>query len=310
MGDIAKGVLGGGWSLLVGWILPTALNLAVFTLAVAPGIRPPAVLDRFRPGSGGSHALVLLVAAILLGLVVNALQTPLYRFLEGYALWPSAAYAYGCRRQLARRRRTADRLADPALTSPIRRALLAEKLSRYPVSDTQVTPTRLGNAIRRFEEYGYDRYRLDTQVLWNELTSVAPEPAGRQVGTARANVDFFVALLYGHVAVALGAFAALPVARADRTVLVLTGAGLLALVPLWYRAAVAATDEWAAAVRTLVNIGRKPLADALGLVLPKSLADERAMWLLVTRMSNRPYAPAADAAFAPYRADPPQPTGR
>jgi hypothetical protein len=306
VGDIAKGVLGGGWALLVGWILPTALNLAVFTLVVAPSLHRPAILDRLWPGSGGPTALLLLIAAVLCGLVLNALQTPLYRFLEGYALWPAAAYERGCRLQQARRRKTDDRLADPALTSPIRRALLREVLDRYPANDTQVTPTRLGNAIRRFEEYGYDRYRLDTQVLWNELTSAAPETASRQVVTARTNVDFFVALLYGHAAVAIAAFASLPASRADRPLLTFTGICLIILAPVWYRAAVAATDEWAAAVRALVNLGRKPLAEGLGLNLPKSLEDERRMWKLVTRMSNRPYAPAADSAFEPFRISSPQ----
>lgn len=124
MGDIAKGVLGGGWALLVGWILPTALNLAVFTLVVAPSLHRPAILDRLWPASSTPIALLLLIAAVLFGLVLNALQTPLYRFLEGYTLWPAAVYERGCRLQQARRRKTAGRLADPALTSPIRRALL------------------------------------------------------------------------------------------------------------------------------------------------------------------------------------------
>ncbi|MCQ9132251.1 MULTISPECIES: hypothetical protein [Streptomyces] len=307
MGDIAKGVLAGGWAVLVGWILPTALNLAVFAFAVAPSLHRPAVLGRAWPSSGGHTAVGLLVTAVLLGLVLNALQTPLYRFLEGYALWPAPAYERGCRRQRARRRKAADRLADPSFASPIRRALHRERLDRYPVSDGQIAPTRLGNAIRRFEEYGYDRYRLDTQVLWNELTSVVPEPAGKQVVAARTNVDFFVALLYGHTAVALAALVSLGAARADRPVLVLTGACLLALTPVWYHAAVAATDEWAAAVRALVNLGRRPLAEGLGLALPKRLEDERRMWHLVTRMSKRPYAPAADEAFAPYRLAPDRP---
>ncbi|WP_128380804.1 hypothetical protein [Streptomyces cavernae] len=302
MGDIAKGVLGGGWALLVGWILPTALNLAVFGLAVAPSLHHPGLADALRRASNGDKTLLFLVAAVLLGLVLNALQTPLYRFLEGYALWPAAAYERGCRVQRARRQRTADRLA--ATTVTLRRALLSEKLSRYPVDDEQIAPTRLGNAIRRFEEYGYDRYRLDTQVLWNELTIAAPEETRRVVDTARTNVDFFVALLYGHAAVALCAVGALAATPSDALVLLVTAGVLAALVPVWYRAAVAATDEWAAAVRALVNLGRKPLAEALGLMLPQELADERTMWQLVTRMSRRPYAPAADAAFAPYRATP------
>ncbi|MFM9372158.1 hypothetical protein [Streptomyces sp. Da 82-17] len=308
MGDIAKGVLGGGWSLVVGWVLPSAINLAVLFLAVAPQLRGDlGPLDRLWPASGADTALLLLVGAALLGLVLNALQTLLYRFLEGYVLWPAWAYDHGCRVQRARRQRIRERLAqpDPRL-SPIRVGVLHERAERYPHRDEQVGPTRLANAIRRFEEYGHDRFRLDTQVLWNELMAAVPAQTGRAAETSRTNVDFFVALLYGHAGVAVAALAALPVAE-DRALLLSATVLLGALVPLWYRSAVVATDEWAAAVRALVNLGRKPLATALGLELPQELAEERRMWQLVTRMSRRPYHPAAEEAFAPYRAAPAEP---
>ncbi|MFD3481015.1 hypothetical protein [Streptomyces sp. NPDC058695] len=305
MGDIAKGVLGGGWALVVGWILPAALNLAVFFLAVAPSLRRTAAVERVWPGSASQTALLLLCAAVLFGIVLNALQTPLYRILEGYLLWPRSAYDRGCRRQRARKERIADLIARPEGRTPVQRALLNEQLARYPADDDQTAPTRLGNAIRRFEEYGHNRFRLDTQVLWNELSAAAPEQARRQTETARTSVDFFVALLYGHGVVAVLAFLALASAGAERPLLVVTAIALCALIPLWYRSAVYATDEWAAAVRAMVNLGRKPLADALGLVLPKQLAEERTMWQIVTRMSRRPYRDAADTAFAPFRAAPP-----
>jgi len=304
VGDIAKGVLGGGWGLLVGWILPTGLNLAVFILTVAPSLQRPTLLDTLWP-QRSSSTVAFLVTAVLLGLVLNALQTPLYRFLEGYAFWPRKAYERGCRVQRERRLRTQARLDEAA--APLQRALLREKLDRFPIEDAQIAPTRLGNAIRRFEEYGHNRYRLDTQVLWNELTSTAPEQARRQVDTARTNVDFFVALLYGHLAVALPAACALASEHADSLALAATSVSLVALTPLWYRTAVAVTDDWATAVRALVNVGRKPLAEALGLVLPQDLGEERTMWQLVTRMSSKPYAPAADTALAPYRVSPPAP---
>ncbi|WP_187370063.1 hypothetical protein [Streptomyces boluensis] len=307
MGDIAKGVLGGGWSLLVGWVLPSAINLAVFFFAVAPQLRGElGLLERLWPSTPSDTALLLLVGAVLAGLVLNALQTLLYRFLEGYVLWPARAYAYGCRVQRARRQRIRERLdrPDPRL-SPIQLGVLHERLERYPHRDDQIGPTRLANAIRRFEEYGHDRYHLDTQVMWNELSAAAPAPTGRQAETARTNVDFFVALLYGHAAVTVTALGALTVGE-DRALLLCAAVVPSALIPLWYRSAVVATDEWAAAVRALVNLGRKPLADALGLELPQDLSAERTMWQLVTRMSRRPYHPAADALLAPFRAAPVQ----
>lgn len=301
MGDIAKGVLGGGWTLVIGWILPTALNLAVFQVAIAPSLSRPGFLNLPQ----GKTTVTLLVVAVLFGLVLNALQTPLYRLLEGYALWPAPLYERGCTMQRRRRQRMADRLTSPVASSSIRRALLREKLARYPDSDDQITPTRLGNAIRRLENYGYDRYRLDTQVLWNELTSSVPDWVRKQNDAARATVDFFVALLYGHAVMCVAALAALAGPHAHRMVLIVTAVCLAGLVPVWYHAAVTATDEWAAAVRALVNLGRKPLANALGLLLPKDLQEERTMWQLVTRMSRRPYAPAARDALMPYRVEQP-----
>ncbi|MBC9717743.1 hypothetical protein H9Y04_34950 [Streptomyces sp. TRM66268-LWL] len=303
MGDIAKGVLGGGWALLAGWVLPSAINLAVFFFAVAPSLQGLGLVRQLWPDTQSGTMTLLLVCAVLLGLVLSSLQQPLYRFLEGYALWPQRAYDRGLRTQRARRQRLTELVAQPGHPT-LRLAVLQEQLSRYPIGDEQIAPTRLGNAIRRFEEYGHDRYRLDTQVLWNELTSAAPQPAVRQTETARTPVDFFVALLYGHALLALTALGALAAEEADHGLLVPTAVLALGLIPVWYRSAVVATDEWAAAVRALVNVGRKPLADALGLVLPKELAEERRMWQLVTRMSRRPYHPAAEAAFAPYRADP------
>ncbi|MEE4495158.1 hypothetical protein [Streptomyces sp. BE230] len=332
MGDIAKGVLGGAWTLLVGWILPTALNLSVFWFGVAPSLRHAPLAARLWPTTGSSGALLLLAMSILLGLVLAALQSPLYRVLEGYLLWPSRSYDRGCARHLRSKHDLQDRLAllrlarreeervdqpsrDDAAElarlrtnsriaraarkdqrrTPVQRSLIREKLARYPVDDGQIAPTRLGNAIRRFEEYGHDRFRLDTQVLWNELTGTAPEQVRRQVDLARASVDFFVSLLSGHAVIAVAAAAALFAPNAHVVALLVSAVVLGCLMPLWYRAAIAATDEWAAAVRALVNVGRKPLAESLGLALPSSLEGERAMWALVTKLSRLPYHERATA---------------
>ncbi|MCZ4095342.1 MULTISPECIES: hypothetical protein [Streptomyces] len=61
-----------------------------------------------------------------------------------------------------------------------------------------------------------------------------------------------------------------------------------------------AVDEWAAAVRALVNVGRKPLAESLGLAPPSGLEAERTMWGLVTKLSRLP-CNERRAALDPYR---------
>lgn len=342
MGDIAKGALGGGWSLLVGWILPTAINLAILAIAIAPSLRQAPMADQLLTASSGARTLLLLTASVLLGLILNALQIPLYRILEGYLLWPARLYARRSRHHRRRRRELADELTrlrharrtaagrtltgeDPSQGAPppdtsasnalgprdvvataTQQALLGERLARYPVDEDQITPTRLGNAIRRLEEYGYDRYRLDSQVLWNELTATAPEQARRQVDIARTSVDFFIALLYGHAALVVVALCATSTNSADLPALLGTAGALCALGLVWYRAAVATTDEWAAAVRALVNLGRHPLAQAMGLDLPQGIEEEREMWRMVSRMSRTRFHDRA-AALNRFRSSPGDP---
>ncbi|MFJ8011098.1 hypothetical protein [Streptomyces sp. NPDC096339] len=324
MGDIARSALGGAWTVLVGWLLPTALNVSLFVVAVWPSLRRTGWSPKLWSSDVAPLSLGVMAVSVLLGLALNALRNPLYRVLEGYALWPSALASHGCARRRRAKEDLQDRIlllrlerqerdrplspedttlltalrANPRIARPARkdrrrtavqRALLRERLARFPIDDGQLAPTTLGNAIRRFEEYGHDRFRLDTQVLWNELTGSAAEPVRRQVDLARANVDFFVALLYGHCAVVLCAALTLTTARPDVPLLLTAIAVPGFLIPVWYRAAVSATDEWSAAVRALVNTTRKPLSEALGLRLPNDLAGERKMWALVSKMSKLPH---------------------
>jgi len=326
MGDIAKSLLTGAWTLVVGWILPTALNLAVFFLTVAPSLPRTGTIGHARHAMTTNSGLILLASSVLLGLALNAVQNPLYRVLEGYLLWPHWASDRRCKRHwqsrqdlqyrlrlirlerqtrlspgeavalrclhLNRRIKRAaakDRRRTSGQRSNIYRALLRERRDRYPANEEQIQPTLLGNATRRFEVYGQDRFHLDSQLLWHELSSAAPDHTQRQVDVARANVDFFIALVYGHLAIAAAALGTLASERANHPLLLVTAATLTAAACVWYRAAVSATDEWAAAVRALVNVGRKPLAESLGLVLPQSLAAERRMWDLVNERSRLPY---------------------
>lgn len=336
MTGLLSGAIGGNRALLIGWFLPTAINILLFGIVVDPRLSGFAALT--TTAAAIHSILYLLAGTLVVGLMLAALQTSLYRILEGYLAWPRPLAAAATRRHRARKHLLRDRLLAANLASaqdsgglndeerailqryrdhpvtghhiatdvrrgPIGLAILEERLHRYPHADDQIAPTRLGNAIRRLEEYGYDRFRLDTQILWHQLTTVVPEQARTQVDDARTGVDFFVCLLYGHllvVAVALAEAASSP-AR-PRSLLLGVAGGLLVAAAVWYRTAVVATDEWTGAVHALVNLGREPLAQALGLSLPDSLEAERDMWSLVGRLTAQPNA-AETAALDRYRAN-------
>jgi hypothetical protein len=322
--DIAKGILSGGWLLVAGWILPTAINVLVFGFFVLPSLHAIAIFGSISNAGVTERSLAILGVAVVAGLVLNALQAPLYRILEGY-LWPAGAARKMRNRQLRAKhilegrlegirlraleaksrlekpedkQRLAKLSADPRLNkfaerdqarTAVQRSLLRERLRRYPVDDDQVAPTRLGNAIRRLEEYGYNRYRLDSQALWYELIAVSSKQLSQQVDTARAGVDFFVCLLYGQLLVAAAALAGLAALGPHDTTLLVTAGTLIVLTPLSYRLAWVTTDDWAYTVRALVDLGRKPLAESLGLCLPVELKAERIMWRRYSRMVSQPY---------------------
>lgn len=313
----------GGWELVVGWILPTALNGALFGLLVLPTWRYLPALHAAAVASSPARAVTLLVVAIVGGLVLSALQVPLYQFLEGYT-WPARIRRWGVRRQLQRKsfanrrlhlialvrqaqngpltKSQAARLAGywpsvrAACPSPVQDwqvAAWAKPLSRYPVRDEQVLPSRLGNAIRRMEEYGNDRYSFELLTWWYALTNAMPDKMRKDIGSSRAMVDFYVCLLYGQIVVALAAVATIGAVPAHPTGPAVAAAVGLALPLLWYRLAVAGTDEWAAAVRALVDTGRQPLAESLGLNLPATLDLERQMWRAASRNATLPYSARA-----------------
>jgi hypothetical protein len=308
--DIVKGVFGGMWPLLVGWILPSAVVLAVFGIVVLPALQSVALFNDLDAASASTQALVLLASAVLVGWLLSCLQTPLYRVLEGYLGWPSAAQAAAIRRHADERASLEQQLA--AEDAGLAQAKVLEAFLRYPNDVDHVAPTRLGNAIRRFEFYGQNRYQLDSQYLWFQLRASVPESLAREIDAARAGVDFFVCLCYLSGALAVSSLGGL-LADADRWpgLVALAGGAVVAAIGA-YKGAVLATDGWAAGVRAMVDLGRTGLASSLGLAIPDKLEDERRMWLAVGWLTVYPYDDQAARAIDEFRAPHPgaEPSGQ
>jgi hypothetical protein len=163
-----------------------------------------------------------------------------------------------------------------------RRGIALENLARFPKDDSQIVPTRFGNAIRSFETYGKTRFNLDSQTLWHELLAVAPKYIQSEIESARSSVDFFVALLYLSFIFGVGSLV-LGAIEHFKVKLILLGTLALLLATLCHWLAIRAVDAWSYPVHALVNLGRAKLADGLGLDLPASLEEEKTMWGLVTK---------------------------
>jgi hypothetical protein len=318
MSSLLSGLLAGGWPFLVGWVFPTILAVVAFDVLIEVNNHKLPLISLLQLSATG-QAIVIVVAAFGIPLLLSALQTQLYRILEGY-YFPTqlqVARQNHHRRQrdaVAKKLDTVAKKLDAAAGSmntvttssrdavgqALRYGLLLERLRRYPIDNSQIAPTRLGNAIRAFEVYGSHRFCIDSQVLWYELIGVAPEKTRADLERARAGVDFFVALVYlstlgGAACIIMSFLQGKPTLG-----LIIGGIIALCLAPGWYEFAVRSTDDWYQAMQALVNLGRKPLAESLNLTLPGTLEAEREMWKRVGWLINLEYNSQISELLQPF----------
>lgn len=310
MVDILKG-LGGKSQFLVAWISAAAIAVGaavLFLLPIGFDLQLVMFIQRWPAATQG---VVLIAVVSLLGFAMGAASTPLYRLLEGYN-WPAKLMNWGSNRQRQRKKALEAQLKSLPSANLIDRALLWERLSRYPADDKQVAPTRLGNALRVFETYGLDRYDLDSQIFWNELVALVPKNLQDELDNSRAATDFFVASVYLTALYGLGAAALVGVelwhSRPLDYSLISQGIALLVLGPaISYRLAVSSTTYWAATVQAMVNLGRAPFAKAMGLTIPKTLETERQMWNALSNFVFYPFDHGRVHALDQYRTPLPAP---
>jgi hypothetical protein len=283
--DILRGAVGATSNYVFGWVIPLAFATVVFVFLV---LQPAGVQlsDSILSGDAALALVAFGIGTLAGGLILSALATPMYRILEGHS-WPRPLREVGLRRQRTRKSRLETQMRES--TTDLERALVAERLDRFPIDDGHLAPTSFGNAMRAFETFGVDRYRLDSQGLWIELTTAAPEYLRGELGRARAAVDFFVAEVFLATVFAGASVAVWLTDPLGSPVPLVAAIAAAALVPVFYRGAIASTTYWASAVRALVNLGRVPLAEHLGLRMPDTLADERLMWERVAALNYYPF---------------------
>ncbi|MDE3110840.1 MAG: hypothetical protein KGL02_12980 [Acidobacteriota bacterium] len=278
--DVLKGIAGKVWLPLLAWIFPSALGVLAIWFLILPLMNEASwtVATKAENLSAGEASSWLVGASLVLGILLYALSMPLYRLLEGYS-WPRPLRVWAVAQQRAHVDDLRNRIAQPVAGQEWERGLLQEKLARYPTDVMQIAPTRLGNALRAFETYGVSRFNLDSQTFWTELRTIVPQQLASEIDLTRCFVDFFVAIIYLDLGFSVIALATIISCHAFQ----FSANWFLVFLPILisyfaYRMALVASSSWSASVQALVNIGRKPLAESLGIQLPSTLSAERDMW--------------------------------
>lgn len=314
MADLLKGLTGGNWALLIAWFLPAGITVGVLAVVVFPVVANVPLLHAIAPWDTTTRSLVAGFLVVALAIIGNAVSTPLYRVLEGYyLLFRQDWFDRACERHRRRRARLRQRVESMPKDKALARARANERLRLYPDDDDEIGPTLLQNALRALETFAFDRYGFDSQTFWTELNHVVPKELSEEIDRARASVDFFVAMFWSTVLVSLSAFGAVTLRWASTRYMHVPLLVFAALLPFlayaWYMGAVASVPYWRSTVQALVNLGRLPFASAIGLRIPPTDHEERAMWQAYYRLMYYRYDPVRARTLDAYRIQPAGPAG-
>jgi hypothetical protein len=273
---------------LVGFV-PTAL-LALLVLALVASGLPnhdpdPGRILRAAGQLSGTQLVVVFLVVLVLSLILYPFQLSLVRLLEGY--WEATGFGTAMAAiRIEVHRRERERLLERAYTplspttgTPTSNALEEERLQRvarrrlesgYPPDEERLLPTRLGNALRAFEDQVGQRYGLETVVVFPRLTPYLSDPVRAALDDLRDQLDIAARLcvtlllatvLSGVLLLAHGWWLVLPATTA-----------LLAWVA--YRSAIQAAVAYGEEVAVAFDLHRFEMLRGLHFALPDAAAAE------------------------------------
>jgi hypothetical protein len=256
-----------------------------------------------------------LILTYMFASVLAASSPALLRFYEGYWNFPFAKRLteFGVRRQRAildRLDQESQKRSDPEGGEATEQvgAALETIYYYYPVptfANESVMPTSLGNILKNSELYAYDRYGMNSVLIWPRLYEVFPASFVEEIGAARGNLDFMLLLSTLSVAFALISGVYLVIARADWWLFALCFWGGLLVALIMYRSALNAALAYASTIKVAFDLFRDRLLEQMRLPLPRTQAAERKTWLQVNDLFYQ-----RKPLLVPYERRTPSPNSR
>lgn len=279
---------------ITGFFLPSLFAL----LALSVGLDErwlPAIFEQLRPTT---KTIVVIGLAVLAGLLLLGLRTPIIRLFEGYPIeslgrrggrrgaarrawtdklprtlrpsrWPHSLYSY----MHGREQQRFSRLRSLSEDGDVR---ARRELDRSFPGMVERLPTRLGNVIRAYEYYADSRWGLDSFTAWPRIAALLSDRE-RDLHV-EAETDF-IFLLMGSLAAYVTGVTLLADALVHRP---LVASDLWSVVPLplgygLYRLSLEAARRWGAEVRASVDLHRLEFYERVGLKRPRSPKEEKEM---------------------------------
>jgi hypothetical protein len=271
---------------VVGFFLPAFVALVALWFFASNAFIPTALTRH----SQTTQLLILGAVALIAALALSGLSYYITRIYEGYPLanarkWPLLGRL--CRGAIALQARRYDRLLairEDKSRLPSERGLAAARLDKsYPHKREALLPTRVGNAIRAFEQHSNVRWGLDGVTVWPRIEALLG--VDEREPLVDAKISFYVFLN-----ASVGAFVVGVCLAIDKAVNAPGTAWEWALYAtpflagyVLYRAAIGPAVEWGDSVRASIDLHRLDLYEKLGVRAPTSFSDERQLAVRVNK---------------------------
>jgi hypothetical protein len=250
--------------------------------------------------------ILLVISIFLFSLILQPLQLPLVRIIEGY--WGNSKIALilskvGKSSEMAR-------LKELEL-KPFDAEIHRRKTERFPPLPERILPTALGNILRAAEDHVFVKYKLEAVAVWPLLYPILSEKSKEIVDSQRNQLDvtirifavfimcsifsfvFYIAILYRVLqtdniyfyliesSTSMGISSFLVSVTAFVLTIVTYSAWLIIPVTMvflaWltYKSALSAATEYGKGINSAFDMNRFELLKALHFPLPKNLEKEK-----------------------------------
>ncbi len=252
------------------------------------------------------------VVALLAGLVVVAFlayltdnfQYSITRLFEGY--WsriPLLSLLRNLRVDLYKKRwEHLNTLAQSASTVTEANEITAEQLAFYPPPNhlDKMMPTKVGNILRAAELHAYDRYGIDSTIIWPRLRPLLKSEAIAPLEDKKTTLELMLLMSLLGILFTLTWCPVLAIFTNRWDLFLLCTLGL-PLAWICYQNAVQSALAYGEQVKATFDLYRNDLLKALNRPIPSDTETERKEWLRLSRFfyRNLPIPPLPPAPVQP-----------
>ena len=273
--------------LILGTVLPVAIFVTIGLVCGQP-ITPTSVplVSALQTLDKQWFTITITATIVVISGLLYNLNTPIIRLYEGYP-WRGSVIGKWRIGQIQKRLDRSTQLRDRIKTAldilnknqfdenvvaqlQLRRTRVSALTHSGLPSRSQILPTRLGNAIKAFEEYPYSQYGMDAVTLWPRIVAVASKDYLTGIDDAKTSLDFFLnasflSAVTSAVLLLIGLAFKRPFAN-DLTFILwaveVTGLGLASW--LLYRSSIHRATAWGEMVKGTFDLYRWALLKQLG----------------------------------------------